>query len=395
MLKRRVAGAAIVIGSLSTLFVMERIEPDVKLLTALTLAAGIAVFNLLPLALTRGGKVGIDVGAAVGVIMLLPPEVAAFTALLGLAAALVLVKPADTPRMWFFDLSRRTIAVYGLALLLDFMVLRLGFPYEHLQVLLLGGLFGAVYALADIAGFLISEGRHGFSRIREAFSGIVRTVGALYLSQISIALVMVLLYPGLGIFAIFILVALMVLMQHSFNLLLGLRAAYMHTISVLARIPEIRHPSRRGHAERTAELSALIGRQLGLSGDRMERLTTAALLHDIGRLGLESKVDGTVSESSATVASRGAEMLSKVEFLSDLAPVLLLQGGESKFTLEVEVEKFLLAQIVRAASHYDDLAARGVPAAERISVMRQRAAAGHSESVLNALEAGLAYGGKR
>lgn len=394
MFKVRVTGAAIIIGSLMALFVMER-EPEVRLLTALVLAAGIAVFNLLPLALNRGGRVGVDVGAAVGAIILLSPGTAALAVLLGSAVALILVKPADAPRMWFFDLARRVITVYGLALLLDLMVLRWDFPHEHLQLLLLGSLVGAVYALVDIAGFLISERRHGFLRIHGAFSGIVRTVGALYLSQISIAIVMVLIYPGLGVFAIFILLALMVLMQHSFNLLLGLRAAYIHTISVLARIPEIRYPNRRGHAERTAELSALIGRQLGLSGDRMERLTTAALLHDIGRLGLESKADGSVSESPATIASRGAEMLSKVEFLSDLAPVLLLQSGESKFTLEVEVEKFLLAQIVRAASHYDDLAARGVPESERISVMRQRVAAGHSESVLSALETGLAHGGRR
>lgn len=395
MLSARASGTVVAIGSLAALLVMEFIGPDIRLLTSLLLAGGIAVFNLLPLALTRGGKLGIDVGAAVGAMMLLSPEVAALTAALGSALALVLVKPTDVSRMWFFDLFRCVIVIYGLALLFSIVLLGSGSPLGHLQLFLLGGLSGVVYALVDIVGFLIFEGRYGFSRIRDAFNGIVRTVGTLYLSQISIAIVMVLIYPGLGDFAVFILVALMVIMQHSFTLLLGLRSAYMHTISALAHIPEMQHPARSGHAERTAELSALIGRQLGLSGEWMERLTTAALLHDIGRLGLESKVDGSVHESSDIVASRGAEMLSKVEFLSELAPVLLLQGGESKFALEVEVDKFLLAQIVRVASHYDDLAARGVPAAERISIMRQRDTAGHSESVLDALEAGLAYGGRR
>jgi diguanylate cyclase (GGDEF)-like protein len=67
-----------------------------------------------------------------------------------------------------------------------------------------------------------------------------------------------------------------------FQGMLGLRA--------LARAIDAKDPSTLRHAERVAELACAVAAQLGWPADRIERLEEAALVHDVGKIGVPDAI---------------------------------------------------------------------------------------------------------
>jgi HD-GYP domain-containing protein (c-di-GMP phosphodiesterase class II) len=74
-----------------------------------------------------------------------------------------------------------------------------------------------------------------------------------------------------------------------------------------------------GHGNRVAELANRIGRSMGLEEGRMERLHFASLLHDIGLLKIDRKLQMDARTASAHAAI-GARMLGRIRLWQDLAP---------------------------------------------------------------------------
>jgi len=69
-----------------------------------------------------------------------------------------------------------------------------------------------------------------------------------------------------------------------------LRMAYHETVNALVRALEAKDKYTRGHSERVAEYSVLCGIEMGLTEDRVIMLKSAALLHDIGKIGIREAV---------------------------------------------------------------------------------------------------------
>lgn len=69
-----------------------------------------------------------------------------------------------------------------------------------------------------------------------------------------------------------------------------LRMSFESAIRTLSATVDAKHPLTAGHSERVAELSTLIAREMGLNGRRAEALRFAALLHDIGKIGIPDSV---------------------------------------------------------------------------------------------------------
>jgi putative nucleotidyltransferase with HDIG domain len=65
-----------------------------------------------------------------------------------------------------------------------------------------------------------------------------------------------------------------------------LRRSYWNTVYALAATVELRDHPTRGHSDRLAAYAVSIGRRLGLPPERIEDLKIAALLHDIGKIGI-------------------------------------------------------------------------------------------------------------
>ena len=63
-----------------------------------------------------------------------------------------------------------------------------------------------------------------------------------------------------------------------------LRQAHESTIRGFVKVVEALDPYTKGHTERVAHLCRIIGEEMGLDWERMERLRWAALLHDVSKL---------------------------------------------------------------------------------------------------------------
>lgn len=70
----------------------------------------------------------------------------------------------------------------------------------------------------------------------------------------------------------------------------GLRQLFLDTVKALADAIETKDLYTRGHSERVTMYSVMIGKALKLPNDELENLRLAALLHDIGKIGISEAI---------------------------------------------------------------------------------------------------------
>ncbi|MGK5638915.1 HD domain-containing phosphohydrolase, partial [Streptomyces sp. URMC 126] len=88
------------------------------------------------------------------------------------------------------------------------------------------------------------------------------------------------------------------------------RAERGATVRALVEALDLKDRYTRGHGERVGLLSARIGRELGMAGDRLEALRIAGTLHDLGKLGVPTRVlrkDGPLTGEERRVVRRHPE----------------------------------------------------------------------------------------
>jgi len=106
-----------------------------------------------------------------------------------------------------------------------------------------------------------------------------------------------------------------------------LKETFFTMVHTLAETIEKRDPYTGGHTKRVMEYSLSIGEEIGLNGDEMVRLRLAAILHDIGKLGVsdnvllkESKLTDEEFEAIKKHTIYGEEILSHVHQMKTVIP---------------------------------------------------------------------------
>lgn len=132
----------------------------------------------------------------------------------------------------------------------------------------------------------------------------------------------------------------------------------------LADTIEKRDPYTGGHTKRVMDYSLLIGKALQLSKDEMEKLRLAAVLHDIGKIGIRDAIllkEGKLTDEEYRIIKNhtiyGAEILGHIKQLKDIIPGVLYHHEKYDGTgypdgLRGE-EIPLIAQIIAVADTYD------------------------------------------
>lgn len=82
----------------------------------------------------------------------------------------------------------------------------------------------------------------------------------------------------------------LLLARHSFKLYLDSKEQYYKMIKTLTAAIEARDPYTEGHSKRVEYYSERIARKLGYTPGRIEEVKVAALLHDIGKIGIEDAI---------------------------------------------------------------------------------------------------------
>ncbi len=105
------------------------------------------------------------------------------------------------------------------------------------------------------------------------------------------------------------------------------QAIFMRLVEAMSASMSTKSFYARGHSGRVAEYSSLICSELGLPAQESTRIRLSALLHDIGKIGMDSSIltkpDRLTNEEFAilqTHPARGVEMLRPVPDFADLLP---------------------------------------------------------------------------
>jgi putative nucleotidyltransferase with HDIG domain len=109
----------------------------------------------------------------------------------------------------------------------------------------------------------------------------------------------------------------------------ALPTSLLATIETLHAAVEARDPSTAGHSQRVRRVSLAIGRELRLSAKKMGALGTAALFHDIGKIGMPDSIltkPGRLDRAEQLLmrehAVRGAEIVGRISSLQDSVPAI-------------------------------------------------------------------------
>jgi HD-GYP domain-containing protein (c-di-GMP phosphodiesterase class II) len=139
---------------------------------------------------------------------------------------------------------------------------------------------------------------------------------------------------------------------------------FINSVRMLAAAIDAKDPYTRGHSERVARYSIGIGKNLGLSEQDMRNLRISALLHDVGKIGIDDRIlrkPGALSEDEFEVMKghpvKGAVIMSGVAQLIDIIPGMKYHhekwsGGGYPDGLSAE-EIPMQARIVAIADTFD------------------------------------------
>ena len=113
------------------------------------------------------------------------------------------------------------------------------------------------------------------------------------------------------------------------DLYLELKKTYFQTVEALVYAVELKDPYTRGHSRRVADYSIRIGEELGFSKEELEDLELAALLHDIGKIGVKGAILNKPTKLSTKEFEEvkkhpvlGEQLVSKVERLRRIAKII-------------------------------------------------------------------------
>ncbi|GAA0607464.1 HD-GYP domain-containing protein [Streptomyces crystallinus] len=141
-------------------------------------------------------------------------------------------------------------------------------------------------------------------------------------------------------------------------------AAHQATIRALVQAVDIKDTYTRGHSERVGLASVLIARELGMEESRLEVLRFAGILHDVGKLGVPTRLlrkDGPLTPQERAVIELhpeyGHEMVRGIGFLGEARAAILhhherLDGSGYPYGLAgPQIPEF--ARVVAVADAFD------------------------------------------
>ena len=145
-----------------------------------------------------------------------------------------------------------------------------------------------------------------------------------YLAEAPLGFLMAIIYVQVGMWGILLFFLPLLLARRSFELYTKMRKIYLETMRALAAAIDAKDPYTKGHSERVTEMAIALAQELNLPEQQIEDLEYAALLHDIGKIGIDERIlgknGGLTSEEWEKIREHtliGAKIIEPVEFLKN------------------------------------------------------------------------------
>ncbi|MBV1758830.1 MAG: HD domain-containing protein [Dethiosulfatibacter sp.] len=157
------------------------------------------------------------------------------------------------------------------------------------------------------------------------FRGTIVNVMAVGLLGVIVALA----YDNYGAGAVVLFFIPLMLSRYSFKLYVDMRKNYYDTVKALINAIEAKDPYTSGHANRVGEYSVAIAQEINLSPKQIEIIKNAALLHDIGKIGIDDRIlnkQERLSDLELEVIrnhpSIGYDIIKDIGFLKDVMNIV-------------------------------------------------------------------------
>lgn len=223
-----------------------------------------------------------------------------------------------------FNISQ-SIIVAGL---ISFIYLGLGGEIGYFAILptIFILLIGVIFNTSLISGFLSISTKTDFvgtwiSNIRGTFPSSI-AVGTL-------GIIVALAFIGYGYGAVLLFFGPLLLARYSFRLYIEMRNLYLSTIQALNKTVEAKDPYTSGHANRVCDYAVDLAKAIELPFTSIENIRTAAILHDIGKIGINDNILNKATKLTAEEyqeimrhPSIGADIICKVDFLKDITVIV-------------------------------------------------------------------------
>src|SRR6201996_1359419 len=258
----------------------------------------------------------------------------------------------------------------------------------------------ALGALAWLIKLVIEAGIRASAlraRLRVTFTDELRVQWALGVAVVSSATLIVFAAEAMGLVAVAVFIAPLLVTQVAFRRYAGIRATYLQTVRALARVTEIGGYVETGHADRVSRLAVTVGRELGLAEPQLLELQYAALIHDIGQLSLPDPIPGGATvlvspDDQRQIAELGAEVIEQANMLDSVAEIVRRQSDPCRDQDTASPgPPPLSSRIIRAVNAFDDLVGTSVNparATEVVERLRLDTSAEYDPRVVEALARG-------
>lgn len=191
------------------------------------------------------------------------------------------------------------------------------------------GPFAAAASAEVIVNYLLLGGVLWLTRQRSQAQGrsALRTAAVPLLSSLGYAafgLLIAALWRVVGPFSAVLVLLPLLVARWAVAQYVDQRRAYEATMAALCQAVETKDLYTRGHSERVSRASAMIAQEIGMRAERIEAIRYAGMLHDIGKLGVPTKVlqkeGGLTEEEYAAIQlhpMRGLEIVREIGFLDE------------------------------------------------------------------------------
>ncbi|MCL5676529.1 MAG: HD domain-containing protein [Firmicutes bacterium] len=188
-----------------------------------------------------------------------------------------------------------------------------------------------------------------------------------------------------------------------------LQDAFLGTITTLANMIEGKDDYTGGHCQRLAEMALAIGIRLGFDEERLNTLTYAAILHDIGKVAIPDAIlnkPGRLTPKEYRIMQEhpviGRRLLEQIDLLRAAAPIVeqhheRVNGKGYPYGLKGK-DILLEARIITVVDAFDAMTStrpyrRALPKFEAVAQLREGAGSQFDPEVVNVFLNHVAGGG--
>lgn len=155
-----------------------------------------------------------------------------------------------------------------------------------LQLILFGfiNFFINTFLISIIQGITIGK------NVIYCFYNEVKLMSLNILAMIPLGIILEYVFINYKYIGVIIVICPIALIRYTFSLYTKSKSQYVQTVDALMRAIEARDKYTEGHSQRVAEISTEIAKYLKYSEKKIEKLNMAAMLHDVGKIGIPDAI---------------------------------------------------------------------------------------------------------